>query len=141
MHLTLGEDPVQMLQVAYHSKSAAFVSENLYLHNKTGVSASIKPKMVSIIISKLLIKKTLENLFNGIVPHNLKNAIAGLSYRYFLLDKKARVQFRDEIEPVLPELIKAEKLDMRFFLFLASKGIEFPFKLRVFIGRIAKVIF
>ncbi len=129
-NLVIGEDPVQMLQVVYHSKSAAFVPEYLYYHNLFGVSADTNS--ILWVKAAVFIKKTLENLFNDIVPHNVKNAFYSnvscfTTCNYFRLDKKIRMQFRDEIEPILPELIKAEKkLRIKICLFLASKGIEFP---------------
>ena len=144
VHLTIGEDPVQMLQVAYHSKSVAFVPETLYFFRSTGVSS--RPNPSSPIIATIWIRKTLGSLFNGIIPNNIINTFnnlgSGIVYNYFLLDKKAKIQFKDEIKPILSELIKAERrLNMKICLFLASKGIEFPFKLRERIRKYKNRIF
>ena len=136
VNLIIGEDPVQILQVAYHSKSIAFVPENLYHHTFFGATVGINSDPIRWIKATVFIKKTIENLFDGIIPCNLKNAFycrvsSFAAYNYFLLDKKTRIQFRDEIEPMLPKLMKMErKLNVRICLFLASKGIEFPLKLR-----------
>jgi glycosyltransferase involved in cell wall biosynthesis len=142
VHLVLGEDQIQVLQVAYHSKSAAFVSEELYFHNLfAGNSSSGFSKPILWILAAIFIEKTIENIFNGVIPHNVKESfyylVSGFAaYNYFLLDKKTRIQFKDEIEPILPESIKLErKLNLRICLFLASKGIEFPFKLRELIKK------
>ena len=146
VNLIIGEDPVQMLQVAYHSKSAVFVPEALYHHEFFGVSVTTNSDSILWVKVVVFIKKTLENLFNGIIPNNVKIAFYCkihflATYNYFILDKNARVQFRDEIEPILPELIKLErKLNLRICLFLASKGIEFPFKLRENIRKLVKKI-
>jgi len=133
VHLTIGEDPVQMLQVAYHSKSAAFVPENLYFFRATGISS--RPNSSSHIIAAIWIRKTLGYLFDGIVPNNIMNIFNNIGWEtvhnYFYLDKKTRTQFKDEIKSLLPEVIKTEKrLNLKICLFLAGKGIEFPFKLR-----------
>ena len=149
INLVIGEDPIQMLQVIYHSKSASFVPENLYFHSLfTGITSGTNPSLN--VLSAVFTKKTLENLFNGIIPNNVKNAFYCkvndfTTYSYFLLDKKARAHFKDEIEPILPELMKWEKkqkrsLNFKICLFLASKGIEFPFKLRESIKKWVKQI-
>jgi glycosyltransferase involved in cell wall biosynthesis len=144
IRLILGEDPVQMLQVAYHSKQVAFVSKTLYFFRTTGVSSKPLPGLPSIIY-EFWIRKMLELLFNRIIPNNIIktfNALGlGIAHNYFSLEKKARVQFKEEIEPILPELIKMErKLNFKICLFLASKGIEFPFKLRESIRKMVKRI-
>jgi glycosyltransferase involved in cell wall biosynthesis len=140
VHLTLCEDPVQMLQVVYHSKSAQFVSENLYFYRADGSTTSGSKPTIEV-IGTIFINKTLENLFNGNIPLKVKNTFycmrGGCTVRnYFLLNKEIRMQFKNEIEPILPGLIKAEKnLNLKICLFLASKGIEFPFKFREFIRK------
>ena len=145
-NLIVGEDPVQILQVAYHSKLAAFVPEILYHHKFFEASAGANTDSILWVKAAVFIKKTLENLFNGIIPDNVKNAFYCRVHllatcNYFLLSKKTRAQFRDEIEPILLELIKREeKLDLRICLFLASKGIEFPFKLRESIRKMVKYL-
>ena len=143
VNLITGEDPVQILQVVYHSKSAYFVSEDLYFHTANGFTAS-EPKPIFNVIATIFVNKTLENLFNGNIPLKVKNAFycrrsEFTARSYFLLDKKIRIQFKDEIEPILPEFIKREKkLNLRVCLFLASKGMELPFKLRECIRKMVK---
>jgi len=146
IRLITGEDPVQMLQVAYYSKSVAFVPENLYFFRAAGVSS--KPNPISSITTAIWIRKTLGSLFNWVVPINVISTFNNLGseivYNYFLLDKR-RTQFKNEIGPILPELIKFEKkqkrrLDFKICLFLASNGIEFPFKLRECIKKRVKRI-
>jgi hypothetical protein len=57
--------------------------------------------------------------------------VAFALYCYYLLDKKIRIEFKNELEPLSPETIKLTKrLGLKICLFLASKGIEFPLKLR-----------
>jgi len=134
IHLVIGEDPVQVLQVAYHSKSAAFVPEAIYFFRAKGISS--KPNLSMHIISYACIRETLGSLFNWIIPDNIINTFNNLGLRiirnYFHLDKKTREQFKDEIRPIFLESIKVErKLNLKICLFLASKGIEFPFKLRM----------
>ena len=136
VNLIIGEDPVQILQVAYHSRSVAFVPEILYYHKFFETSAGANSDSALWVKTAVFIKKTLENLFNEIIPNNVKNAFFCevhhfATRNYFLSDKKTRAQFRDDIEPILPEFIRQEKKwNLKICLFLASKGIEFPFKLR-----------
>jgi len=139
VHLTIGEDPIQMVQVAYHSKSAAYVSENLYFHRlDSGLTSSTSltsGKIKKSIYAVLILNKVLENMFYNIIPQNVKIAFYRLCkfvpYIYFLLDKKARTEFKKELEPLLPKFIKYEKsLNLKVCLLLANKGIEFPFMLR-----------
>lgn len=131
MNIIFGEDPVQMLQVAYNSNSAAFISECLYFHKKGG--ASKKVNSISIIQTVVSIGDILKNLFNGIVPENIKNIFYStfrrrFAYYYYLLDKNKRKKFKDRLSPFLSESIKHEKnLSLKACLFLANKGIEFPF--------------
>jgi glycosyltransferase involved in cell wall biosynthesis len=140
VHLVVGEDAVQMIQIAYHATSAAFIPENLYFHRMdTGPTGTAAPESVSSrkasIASMLIIYKTLEKIFSGAVPRNVQNAFyrkcKHIPYNYFILDKKIRTAFKKELRPFLPELIKQEnKLNLKICLFLASNGIEFPFRLR-----------
>jgi glycosyltransferase involved in cell wall biosynthesis len=136
-HLIMYEDGIQMLQIAYHSKSAAFVPEELYLY-RAGVGVTATFNRIPILISSIFIKKTLENLFNEIIPKSIKNTFyfifRGIPHYYYLLNKKQRIEFKNELEPIIIELIKREtKLNLKICLFLASKGIEFPFKLREYV--------
>jgi glycosyltransferase involved in cell wall biosynthesis len=134
INITLNEDLIQMFQAAYHSKSAAFVPENLYFHREYGFANSgLKP--ISSVKSTIILKNTLEVFFDGKIPQNVAEAFYRLetytSYCYFLLDKKTREEFRNEFEPILPELIKrTKKINLKIVLLLASKGIEWPLKLR-----------
>jgi len=133
MNIIFGEDPVQMLQVAYNSNSAAFVPENLYFHKKGG--ASTRVDSISVIQTVIIIDDILKNLFNGIVPENVKNIFYSnfcrrIAYCYYQLDKKKRERFKDRLKPLLSESIKLEKnLKLKACLFLANKRIEFPFML------------
>jgi len=144
VHL-VSEDLIQIFQIAYHSKLVAFVPENLYLH-KRGIGFSSNANLFISVKGIIFLKKTIENLFNGSMPYNVRKAFFSymgvlLAICYFLLDKKARVQFKNEIEPILPEIIRAvKKLNLRMCLFLASKGIEFPLKLRESIKKRVKRI-
>ena len=143
IHLTVNEAPVQIVQVAYHSKSAAFVPQNLYFNRLdrglTSVeSVSLKKKYI---VSTSIVYKILENIFIGIVSQNVENvffiSIRNVSPKYFLLDKKIRIQFKSDIEPFLSEFIKAKKkLNLKRCLLLANKGIEFPFKLREYMKKL-----
>jgi glycosyltransferase involved in cell wall biosynthesis len=141
MKIILGEDPVQMLQIAYHSKSAVFVPENLYFHRLTGFSVFSYTMPVSLISNAkamIFIEEILKNLFNGVLPYNIEGALyCRLSYiasNYFLLKKEDRQQFKNKFEPLLPNFIKHEKeLNLKICLFLASKGIEFPFAFKEWI--------
>jgi len=142
VHLVTGEDPVQMLQVAYHSKSVAFIPEILYFFRATGISSKSNPSQS--IASAIWIRKTLKNLFNYIIPNNIidifNNLGLGMIYNYLDLDKKAREQFKDEIEQILLELVKREKkLNLKICLFLVSKGIELPLKLRESIKKVVNM--
>ena len=145
IHLVIGEDPVQIFQVAYHSKSAAFVPENLYVHKTGGATAS--PKPFSNVVAAILMKKTLEILFDGKIPCNIEKAFYSrvyffTTYNYFCLEKKTRAQFKDEIESFLPGLIAADKkLNFkRICVFFARKGIEFPIRLREFIIKLVQYV-
>jgi len=139
VHLTIGEDPIQMVQVAYHSKSAAYVSENLYFHRlESGLTSIVSfsvGKIQKSIYAVLILNKVLENTFNKSIPQNVKTAFYSfckfVPYIYFLLNKEVRTEFKKELEPLMPEFIKFEKsLNLKICLLLANKGIEFPFMLR-----------
>jgi len=141
VNVIFGEDPIQMLQIAYHSNSAAFISENLYFYKKEG--ASTRPNIISVIQVVISIDDILKNLFNGIIPENIKNFYSKfcrrLAYHYYLLDKNDRERFKDRLKPFLSDSIKREKnLSLKVCLFLANKGIEFPFMLWESIKKMAK---
>ena len=134
VHLTWGEDSVQTLQVAYHSKLVTYIPEYLYFY-RIGVGATSCSNPIPAVVSIITDKKILEELFNGIIPLNMEKAFycacADIAFHYFRLDKKTRAQFKDEIEPMLPKITKyARKLNLKICLFLASKKIVFPFVLR-----------
>jgi len=132
VHMVLGEDPVQMLQVAYYSKSTAFVSKSLYFHNLVS-GFSTKSTQAQHFAAMSLVKKTLKYIFNGAIPDSVKESFYSRIniYHYFLLDKKTKTQIREEIEPLIPELMKREKnVIMKICLFLANKGIIFPVKIK-----------
>ncbi|MDR3001210.1 MAG: glycosyltransferase [Fibromonadaceae bacterium] len=136
MHLTAGEDPVQIIQVAYYSKSVAFIPEYLYFHRPEGISSVFNP--ASTIKSVIAMDKLLKDFFNDRLPKEVENVFfrvykQNVLYCYYMLDKKTRTEFKNELEPHLPDCIKLAKLDMKIPLFLASKGIIFPLKLRNFI--------
>jgi glycosyltransferase involved in cell wall biosynthesis len=129
--IILGEDPVQALQIAYYSKSAVFISENLYFHELTGFS-SVR-NIISSIKVTINVNNTLKNLFNDAIPQNVKNVFycrfRRTPYHYYKLNKKQRQEFKKELDPLLSDFLKLEKnLSLKICLFLASKGVEFPFK-------------
>jgi glycosyltransferase involved in cell wall biosynthesis len=146
IYLIQGEDPLQMLQVAYHSKSATFVPEKLYYY-KISIGTSTYSNPLPWVKAAVFLKKTLEILFNATIPCNVEKALCyyvsgSAAKNYFLLDKKTREQFKDELEPLLPKLIKAQKkLNLKICLFLANKGIEFPLRLRKKLRDIYKIFF
>jgi len=129
-YLTFLEDQIQMIQVVRHSKSSAFVPEILYFHRAGGLSAVVKPTLV--IKGTIAIKKIMEDFFNENVKRLFYHQYAGYALHcYYQLDKKTREEFKDELEPMLPEVIKTEtRLNLKICLFLASKGMEFPIMLR-----------
>jgi len=137
VHLTWLEDGVKMLQVAYNSKSAAFVPEKLYIYrNIAGITAKKILNLIPFVRGRFLLKMTLENLFDGGIPENVKHnfyhyVFSDIIYLYYSINKKQRMEFKNDLEPMFPELIKLEtKLNLKICLFLAIKGIEFPFKFR-----------
>jgi len=137
MNIIGGEDPIQMVQVVYHSKSAIFISEMLYFHIKNRHSKDY----ANSIKFYTCLKEILENFFNGTIPENVKycfwNRVKKFAYYYFRLNKNQRIEFKNELKSLLPECIKMEKkLDWKICLLLASKGIEFPLKLREKIRKI-----
>jgi len=130
--IVLGEDPVQMLQIAYHSKTAVFISENLYFHRPSGYSSTINTIDPSIGMA-ICIYGTLKNLFGEAIPQNVKDVFfckfRRMPYYYYKLNKKQRQEFKAGLDILLPKYIKNEKnLNLKIGLFLANKGIEFPFK-------------
>jgi glycosyltransferase involved in cell wall biosynthesis len=142
-HIVWGEDAIQTLQIVFNSKSTAFVPESLYFHRPDGFSSTTKPFLASQFI--VVMNDILENLFDGIIPCNVKNAFfnryATTVYDYFLLNNNERQKLKNEFEPLLPKFLKAEKrFNLKICLFLATKGIEFPFKLRERIKKILKVL-
>jgi hypothetical protein len=130
-----GEDVIQAIQIAYHSKSAVFIPENLYFHRPEGNSFISKP--ISEIRAMIIIIKTLEILFNDNIPINIKNIFcvfmkcSNVDYNFFLLDKKQRREFSKELKIFLPDIIKLEEdKNLRKHMLLANKGIMLPFWLR-----------
>jgi len=128
----LGEDPIQMLQIAYHSKAAVFICENLYFHRPSGYSSIINAIDPSIEMA-IHIYGSLNALFSGAIPQNVKDVFfrkfRRMPYHYFKLDKKQRQKFKEGLDILLPEYARNEKnLNLKICLFLAKKGIEFPFK-------------
>jgi hypothetical protein len=119
VNMILGEDSVQLLQIIYNSKSAVFVSEALYSHRDGRSSSKINP--LSLVRSLIYNKKALKILFNHNIPWNVKKAFHygyyKVAYYYFILS-----------------------LSLKICLFFASKGIEFPLKLRNCIKNKAKSI-
>ena len=139
VHIVYGEDPIQALQVALHSKTSIFVPESLYYHKLTGFSSVQRPLVEIRFI--IVLNNVLKNIFNGIVHENVTKAFSlrytHIIYSYFFLDKKTRIQFKDEIRQFLPGLMKVEKkFNLKACLFLASKGMEFPFELRECVRKI-----
>jgi glycosyltransferase involved in cell wall biosynthesis len=129
------EDPIQMIQIAYHSKSFSFILENLYFHRGGGQGSVVSLDLYVKVI--VVIKEILENLFSGIIPKNVRDIFyckmmtdKNVVYRYFLLDENQRQKFRSKLQPFLFKFIKWEsKLYFKICLFLAGCGIEFPFVL------------
>jgi len=148
IYLNWGEDPVHILQIAYHSKSAAFISENLYFYRSLGITSytsSLKP--IDLVRGMDNINKVLEILFLKNVPQNVKNAFLcrfrRMPYYYYKLNKKQKQEFKKELKHLLSDYVKMEKnLILKICLFLANKGVEFPYKWIVdiikFIGKITK---
>jgi len=141
MNIIWGEDPIQMIQVAYHSKSAVFVPEDLYVHKLIGYSSIERP--IPSIQLAIVLNETLKILFNNSIPKNVKNAFFRLQsyipFHYFLLDKKTKMKFKDEVQQIMLELVKLEpKLNLKIVLLLASIGMEFPFKFRELLKRIKR---
>jgi glycosyltransferase involved in cell wall biosynthesis len=132
-NMVWGEDVLQMIQVAYYSKSAVSISESLYFHRPDGNTTTPNPaREVQAIV--IIIEDIFENLFKESIPQNVKKSLCVLmNYdntcrHFFLLDKKQRQKFKNVLQPFLPELIKLEKkLSLKICLFLASKDIIFPF--------------
>ncbi len=130
------EDLLQMYQIAYHSKSAAFVPESLYFHRDNGSSTkNTKEHFISCIKFAIYSNDVLEMLFNGVIPCNVKNAFycnfSSTAFVFFSLCKKERKIFEDKFKPYIPEFIRHEKkLYKKILCFLASKGIEFPLMFR-----------
>ena len=133
-HLTFLEDQIQMIQVVLHSKSSAFVPECLYFHSAGGLSSVVK--QIPVIKGTIIMKDIIKDFFNGIFPENVKKVFyhqfaAWALHCFYILNKEARAEFKNELEPMLPEVIKMEtRLNLKICLFLASKGIEFPIALR-----------
>ena len=104
-----GEDPIQMAQIAYYSKSASFVSENLYFHRSRGASSYSRP--MHLIQAIAIINEVLEMLFNGLIPINVKNVFyysldrLNIAYQFLLLEQKERKEF-NKLKPFLPKLFR-----------------------------------
>jgi hypothetical protein len=131
VHLVSGEDPVQTLQIAYYSKSAVFVSEELYFF-KEGIGDSAIVKLKEHIKIANIINHTFEILFNGSIPQNVKKSlckiVSAYVHLYYFLNKKEREPYKNDIEPFLPGLIKYEKkTDKKICFILLNIGIEFPY--------------
>jgi len=133
-HLTFLEDQIQIIQVVRHSKSVAFVSECLYFHSAGGLSSVAK--QIPVIKGTIIMKDVIEDFFDGVFPENVKKIFyhqfaAWALHCFYMLNKKERAEFKNELESMLPEAIKTEtRLNLKICLFLASKGIEFPIALR-----------
>ena len=133
--IILGEDLIQTIQIAYNSKSAEFISENLYFHRSTGFSTA--PKSINVIQGIAnIIDEVYENPFKGIVPESvIKTLCLFLCHcntvrHFFRLERRQRYEFEKTLKLFLPTLIKLEKKQSyKACLFLANKGITFPFLL------------
>jgi len=129
-----GEDPIQIMQVAYYSKLAVFVPENLYFHREAGISSKANDPIFNFkanihsFQAKICFIQIAKTIFNGVIPKDVYCLFRGIAYYFFLLNKKEREIFENEFKPFLPILIKQEKLRIRICLLLANEGIEFPFK-------------
>ena len=134
VHLTFLEDQIQMIQVIRYSKSVAFISECLYFRKSAGLSSVLKPVLV--VKGTIAMKNILEDFFNGLMPKYVKkifyNEFAAFALHcYYLLNKKTREEFKSDLEPLLPEIVRTQtRLNLKICLYLASKGIEFPIALR-----------
>jgi len=137
MKIIWGEDPIQMLQIAFHSKSAAFVPEILYFHREDGSGSNlniISYVQVAITTNKI-INEILKNFFDGFVPQKVKDIlyntiITDATNSYFSLSKRERQKIKNRAELFSPEFMNSEKkLYFKMRLFLAGKEIEFPFTL------------
>jgi glycosyltransferase involved in cell wall biosynthesis len=138
-HIIIGEDPIQITQVTYYSKSAAFVSENLYFHKLAGFTTT-QANNLDTFRYLIILYRVLDNLFDGVIPYNVKRIFSlywcnyeVINAYYFCLDKKQRLELKNELGPFLflLEFIKLEKtLNLKICLLLAYKGIKFPLRLR-----------
>jgi glycosyltransferase involved in cell wall biosynthesis len=138
----LTEDVIQLSYIVYNSKTVAFVPESLYFY-KNEIGLVSKAKFSLWVRSVVCVKKNFEYILDGTVPQSVKNTIYDeFGYGiicYFLLNKELRMEFKNEIEPLLPMFIKAEKkIDLKTCLFFASKGVEFPLKFREHIKNLIK---
>ena len=131
-HLTLGEDPVQILQITYHSSSAMFIKDELYFYdNEIGVSVYFKP--INKVKEILYIYKTLLYIYKGNIPLDiyeafLNNMAKNFLYYYFFLSNDQRNEYKYEFKPVVKELLqKKQKGIMKMFYILAFYGIRLPF--------------
>lgn len=144
--IILGEDPIQTVQIAYHSKSAAFIAENLYYHKLDGVSTT--PKTAREVLTFCIIQnEILDILFSGAVPKNVQLAQGyfmnyhGIPITYINLDKQRQAEFKDKLKPFLPKCIKYEKrFFMKIALLFANAGIYFPFNAGKFIKKVGRKI-
>jgi len=143
VEIVVGEDPAQMLQIAYYSKSAGFVPEELYIHRLGGFSF-VRQESIYHIQTAVIMNEILGIVFKGVIPQNVENVFYSrfgiyAAFCYFLLGEKTRLQFKNDMEAILPKAIKTEeKFNLKTCLFLASKGIEFPFRLREWVKNLRK---
>ncbi|MCL2261253.1 MAG: glycosyltransferase [Fibromonadales bacterium] len=102
-HIVWGEDPIQTIQIIYHSNNAAFVSETFYNYridstvstSKTTNLINEEKSKIHKIMSPIAWIKILENLFGNSLPFNekLDSVIRKAIWFYNKFDKETRVKY------------------------------------------------
>ena len=132
------EDFIQLIQITYHSKSAVFISENLYYHRPDGITYTRNSNAQVICEEAVKYAVVMHNIaiYLGVhIPYEyMRELYSGANAcHYFSLQKKERETMKSDFDQLLPKIIKYQKTGLKICLFLASKGIEFPIKIREYI--------
>ena len=140
-HFVSYEDFTQLIQIAYHSKSAVFISENLYYHRPNTGNTYTRNCNARVIceeaVKYAVVMHNIAIYLGDHIPYEyMREFYSGANAcHYFSLQKKERESMKNEFEPLLPQIIKYQKAGLKICLFLASKGIEFPFRVREYIKK------